>query len=137
MAVDLENLQIFVSWHETSPGFVSAISANCKLGRGDLGTASVDRLTRRQWTVTRVFIPEKYRGKGVGGALLERLKKELLLIADFRQVYVEPSGYGSDPKRLHNFYTRHGFEKKGDNIYVWGRRGQERAKQVAQTEAGS
>lgn len=121
--VDLSALVIHPSVYEVEPGWVVSISMNCMLGKGEGAIASADRLSQRQWLVSRVFVPEFYRSKGVGSLLLTKLKEELAKVHQFRRVMVSPGGYGSDPERLHRFYTRNGFNKQGEeNIYVWGYR---------------
>ena len=61
------------------------------------------------------------RGKGLGARLLRTLQR-VLREQRCRELYVDPGGYGSDPKRLAVFYQRHGFEpatERGEGSFVW------------------
>ncbi|HEX9135646.1 MAG TPA: GNAT family N-acetyltransferase, partial [Nitrospirota bacterium] len=51
------------------------------------------------------------RNAGLGSELLARLQEELKT-AGCKKLVVEPGGYNSDPKRLREFYERHGFKQE-------------------------
>ncbi len=61
------------------------------------------------WYVNRVLVlPPKYRGKGIGGTLLEALKKAVRSVGG-KVLVVTPGGYGAKPEDQVNFYKQHGF----------------------------
>lgn len=69
------------------------------------------------WYVNRVIVPKDFRGHGVGGKLLERLKQEVALKGG-KKLIVEPGGYAQDLKRQRHFYEKHGFQRVEDH-WVW------------------
>ena len=124
MKVVLSDLILHVNKNELVPApdkkrMPISVTVSCVLGDRELATASADRLSRRTWNVSRVFVPRNYRSQGVGGLLLERLKKEMSLMGQFKSLSVAAGGYNSDLSRLERFYTRCGFKKKEENFYVW------------------
>lgn len=70
------------------------------------------------WYLNRLLVNQEYRGKGIGPQLIRRLQ---WLLAGDREatmpqctsLIVEPSGYGSDPIILHEFYARYDFKEHG------------------------
>jgi GNAT superfamily N-acetyltransferase len=61
------------------------------------------------WWVSRVLVqPSSARGKGLGGQLLEELKKAVAEMGGTR-LLVTPGGYSNEWKRQHKFYRAHGF----------------------------
>lgn len=66
-----------------------------------------------EWWVNRVIIlPESRRGKGLGGRLLEELKKAVAAEGG-KVLLVAPGGYSNKYTAQVNFYERHGFSKRG------------------------
>lgn len=96
-----------------------SVTVSCIIANRELASASAERLSRRGWNISRVFVPIGYRCQGVGGALLGKLKEELASEDQFKVLTVAAGGYNSDLSRLEKFYTRYGFRKKEENYYVW------------------
>jgi ribosomal protein S18 acetylase RimI-like enzyme len=101
---------ISVTWWQNvdrpHAGTANACAGDMLLGNGD-------------WYVNRVIVkPEGFRSKGLGGALLDRLKEEVAKCGA-KRLLVEPGGYGSAPHRLQKFYRSHGFKRHREGYYFW------------------
>lgn len=66
--------------------------------------------TGREWWVARVLVqPDSARGKGLGGRLLEELKKAVVEMGG-TSLLVTPGGYSNERRRQFKFYKAHGFK---------------------------
>lgn len=61
------------------------------------------------WWISRVKVPDKLQGVGVGSRLLKRLIEEVQK-QGAKAIVVAPGGYNSDPDRQVQFYVRNGFK---------------------------
>lgn len=81
------------------------------------------------WFLNRLIVnDEAYRGKGIGGEVLERLKRFLSREPGRPYIIVTPSGYGTDPERRLRFYLSNGFvpaEGEYTGALVWRPEAQE------------
>jgi L-amino acid N-acyltransferase YncA len=83
-----------------------------------LGTASANPHPLKSpdekcWWISRVLVSQSSnRGRGIGGALLDRLLSEILAQGG-RSVIVTPGGYNADPVRQVRFYEQHDFIRVG------------------------
>jgi N-acetylglutamate synthase-like GNAT family acetyltransferase len=81
----------------------------------DRGAASADLMATGQWWVSRVLIqPAENRNKGIGGQLLETLKREVKDMGA-KELVVCPSGYSDEKAKQFNFYEKHGFVKSAES----------------------
>lgn len=70
------------------------------------------------WYVNRVLVqPGACRGRGIGGELLERLKKAVAEQGSTRLV-VTPGGYVESPKQK-KFYKKHEFVEEEPGLLAW------------------
>ena len=68
-----------------------------------------------EWWVNRVIVrPDNQRGKGLGGKLLEELKK-VVAAEGGKVLLVAPGGYSNKHTAQVNFYGRHGFSKRKED----------------------
>jgi len=71
------------------------------------------------WWMSRVYVPDRLRGRGVGskivGTLIGHVKT---LDKRIGRIVVAPGGYGSDPVRLVNFYEKLGFKMIKEGLYA-------------------
>lgn len=68
------------------------------------------------WWISRALVnPKEVRGQGIGGRLLERLKREIKKM-DGRHILVTPGGYGGNKRLQRKFYRNHGFDYAGAGI---------------------
>lgn len=69
-----------------------------------------------QGYIARILVPEAHRNKGYGTEIMQ----ELCELADSlgKQLVVHPTtNYGSNLKRLQNFFVRFGFEERHGTYY--------------------
>lgn len=95
------------------------ISVTTRLSQTRMADAIAMYLDPTFWWVSRVFVPEGYRGNGIGGQLLERLKTELSAREGFGGLVVVPGGYNSKLSDQQRFYRHHGFVRQRDGRYLW------------------
>lgn len=60
------------------------------------------------WSISRVFVPDQYRGKGIGKMLLDKMAEEVKN-AGGKEIIVYPGGYSVDGERQKNFYKKNEF----------------------------
>lgn len=86
-----------------------------------MATASCDNFEDCDWIVTRVWVPEIYRGQGVGSFLLNQLKLIVVTKPRFKSLLVSPGGYNADINRQRHFYMKNGFTVSpwGERLYTW------------------
>jgi GNAT superfamily N-acetyltransferase len=60
------------------------------------------------WWVSRVFVQDDHRGKGLGSKIVSTLLAEISKQGG-KSVIVTPGGYRADPSRQIQFYERLGF----------------------------
>lgn len=78
-------------------------------------TASADFVSSFWW-IGRVLVdPPKARGNGVGGYILEELKRAVKEMGG-TSLLVSPGGYAVDPKRQFKFYLSHGFIYRSEDL---------------------
>ena len=104
------------------------VSLMLREGDYSIGTIAADRTDwdagvwlEGFWWLARLISKHGHRDKGFGTALLKKLQEELLKNPGFKILLVAPGGYDSDPKRLFEFYRRHGFKDREDGTLVWER----------------
>jgi len=73
----------------------------------------------RHWTITRINVPDKFRGRGHGSALLQQIVDD----ADNERVIIQLQIYPSGPmdyQQLESWYHRYGFNNRpdGDGPYL-------------------
>ena len=74
------------------------------------GTASAELIEPGVWWVGRVLVQRSAdRCEGIGSRMLAMLCADCAKQPGFVKMLVTPGGYGSDPKRLIEFYSRAGF----------------------------
>lgn len=67
------------------------------------------------WLITRINVPERFRGLGHGTALLVRATR--VADATAKILWLAPASSGSIPNRtLRQWYKRHGFENHPDGV---------------------
>ena len=62
------------------------------------------------WYVSRVFVHESFRCRGIGKLLLEKMFEEVKNVGGSK-IIVYPGGYSVDEDRQINFYKQNGFEE--------------------------
>ena len=62
----------------------------------------------RVWMVNRVLVDSRYRGLGHGTTVLQEAVRRVMKKAKW--IFVNPGGYGVDPKKQFNFYRLCGFK---------------------------
>jgi ribosomal protein S18 acetylase RimI-like enzyme len=62
----------------------------------------------RHWTITRINVPEQFRGNGYGSALLDQIIADADAEREVLQLEISPSG-GLSFRQLEDWYKRRGF----------------------------
>ena len=83
-----------------------------------ISVAEASNIGQGKWYLNRVKVNSE-KGLGLGTRLLQKLLQALQERGDFREVVVEPGGYGSDIKKLVNFYEKNGFVKHPEGYWTW------------------
>jgi len=68
---------------------------------------------RRHWTITRLNVPDEYRGFGHGTALLQKIVDDADDEQEIIQLMIYPSG-PMDYDQLESWYKRYGFKWRAD-----------------------
>ncbi len=121
MSIDRENLQLVVN---ENPQGVSVTWWGHGLDNEpdpnlpqNHGVAEATRIGD-EWWVNRVLVQGDNKGLGIGGHMLETLKKAVVR-QGCTSLRVTPGGYGSDTAAQNRFYEAHGFVSHGEEGFVW------------------
>lgn len=101
-----------------NPDYISAICSRPSAAASADLTSAVAEYDgelpyRRVWWLARVIIRDPaYRGKGIGTYMVTRVT-DAVLRSPAPCVIVAPGGYGSDIRRVQNFYLKLGFKMIG------------------------
>lgn len=68
-------------------------------------------LVGTEWLITRINVPQKHRGKGLGTRLLQQILDDADAEGAHLALMISPSD-GLDYKQLHDWYARHGFKQR-------------------------
>lgn len=73
-----------------------------------LGIAEASWMWGDEWYLNRVFIPEKYRGQGIGTILVAKLLEETTR-QGCKKLVLTPGGYDTPYEVQRDFYLKCGF----------------------------
>lgn len=94
--------------------FDEVVTASIILKGEMIATADMD-LMGNKWWLSRLFVKENFRRRGLGRKLLASLKRNSRGIL----IEVMPGGYNMDKADQIRFYERCGFKKFDENILIW------------------
>ncbi len=87
-----------------------------KLDSFSLASIDLTQWSVNEWMINRIYVPEKYRCRGIGNELLEEVTADA--DAEEAVLLLEVSSYGEmNNEQLTEWYERHGFERYIDCMY--------------------
>lgn len=94
--------------------YFDGLSVSCIYAENEIGfessTASADCIEEHVWYINRVFVNAKFRRKGIGTKMVEKLKEEIKGRDPKAMLIVTPGGYDIPLKSQIAFYNSIGFK---------------------------